>query len=115
MGNKTPLFLMELLILVLVFAIAGTACLTAFVRADALSREAARTDRAVILARNAAQTLQATGGDTRAALPADTGELDMEILILDPGIPGLGQARIRVTFEDQELICLTVSWQEVAP
>ena len=83
MKSKATLFLMEQLVMILVFALAAALCLGVFARADAMSRQLARRDEAVILARNAAELLKAcmesvmqlevplktditTGGDWRA-------------------------------------------------
>ena len=55
MRSKASLFLMEQLIMVLVFALAAALCLQVFVRAEEISLESARRDEAVIVARNAAE------------------------------------------------------------
>ena len=62
MKQKTSLLLMEQLVMILVFALAAALCLQIFAKADAISQETARRDRAVVLARNAAELLKATGG-----------------------------------------------------
>ena len=61
MRSKSPLALMEQLVMVLVFALAAALCLRAFVLADQTSRHHADVDRAVLLCQNAAETLKATG------------------------------------------------------
>ena len=57
MKQKTSLLLMEQLVMILVFALAAARGLQIFAKADAISQETARRDRAVVLARNAAELL----------------------------------------------------------
>lgn len=58
MRTKTPLVLMELLVMVLVFSLTAAACLRMFVLSDALSRQNAATDRAVLEAQTAAERMK---------------------------------------------------------
>lgn len=58
MRSKAPLALMEQLVMVLVFAVAGALCLRLFVTADKLSEKYADTDCAVIWAQTAAEILK---------------------------------------------------------
>lgn len=141
MRNRTSLVLMEQLIMVLVFALAAALCLQVFSRADQISKETGRRDRAVTLVQNAAETVKACSGN-----PQETAELlggslkaqqllvgyddqwnrteetaDCEYLLeirwMDAGTAGLGQAVISVYPEGapQELLfILMVAWQEVA-
>ena len=114
MKNKTSLLLMEQLIMVLVFALAAALCLTAFVKADRISRETVRRDEAVLLAQNAAQVLKATSGDVeRAAETADGSGYRLEIEQIDT-YDLLGQAEIRVWQEGELVFTLRTGWQEVA-
>lgn len=135
MRSKASLALAELLIMLLVFALAAALCLQAFAEADRISRETQLRTQAAWLARNAAETLKACGGDrkeTAAALggtgreeallyDADSritpdGEkavLALRILPLPPAQPGLEQAEISVwrKGEDrQALFSLRVAW-----
>ena len=48
MKSKASLFLMEQLVMVLIFALAAVLCLGIFVRANKISSETARRDKAVI-------------------------------------------------------------------
>ena len=119
MKNKTSLLLMEQLVMVLVFALAAALCLTAFVKADQISRETVQRDEAVLLAQNAAQVLKATSGDAdRAArmLEADAAAAGyrLEIQRTESGLDLLGQAEIRVWLEEELLFTLRTGWQEVA-
>ena len=71
--SRAPLALMELTVMLLVFALAAALCLQAFV---ASSRQAARSqarDNALRLAQTAAETLKAVGG-TEAEAEASAAE-----------------------------------------
>lgn len=114
MKNKTSLLLMEQLVMVLVFALAAALCLTAFVKADQISRETVRRDEAVLLAQNAAQVLKATSGDVEQATAVAEGtDYQLEIERIDAHNL-LGRAEIRVWQENELIFCLPVGWQEVA-
>lgn len=114
MKNKTSLLLMEQLIMVLVFALAAALCLTAFVKADQISRETVRRDEAVLLAQNAAQVLKATSGNVeQACAVAAESDYRLEIDQIDAH-DLLGQAQIRVWQEEELIFTLPVGWQEVA-
>ena len=114
MKNKSSLLLMEQLVMVLVFALAAALCLTAFVKADQISRETVRRDEAVLLAQNAAQVLKATSGDVaRATATADASDYRLEIERIDTH-DLLGQAEIRVWQEEELVFALQTGWQEVA-
>ena len=115
MKNKTSLLLMEQLVMVLVFALAAAICLSAFVKADQISRETVRRDEAVLLAQNAAQVLKATSGDMdRAIAVAEGSDYRMEIEQLKTGLTLMGQAEIRVWLEEELVFSLQTGWQEVA-
>ena len=68
MKNKTPLMLMEQLIMILVFALAAAICIRAFMLSDGISSQNSQRDRAALLAQNAAETLKACGNMSDAAL-----------------------------------------------
>lgn len=67
MRSKTPLVLMEQMIMLLVFALASALCLQAFVKSDQMSRDSENRDRALQAAQNAAEVIRSTGGDFRQA------------------------------------------------
>ena len=114
MKNKTSLLLMEQLVMVLVFALAAALCLTAFVKADQISRETVRRDEAVLLAQNAAQVLKATSGDVeQATAVADGSDYQLKIERIDTHNL-LGRVEIRVWQENELIFSLPVGWQEVA-
>ena len=108
---KGNLIFMELLVMLLVFALAAAACLGIFARARLMTEETARLDDAVALARNAAELLKA-GRDPSVL---DTGELELEIKEHSPGNSAMRQAEISVSYEETPVFSLTAGWQEVAP
>ena len=103
---KGNLIFIELLVMVLVFALGASACLGIFTHARLLAEDTARLDEAVALAQNAAELLKA--GYDPATL--DTGELGLNITEED--LPGLTQATITVSYEDAPVFSLTTGWQE---
>ena len=68
MRSKSPLTLMEQLVMILVFALAAALCLQVFVFAGRVSARSEQTDHAVLVCQNAAETLKAAG---RTASGAD--------------------------------------------
>ena len=113
MKSKASLLLMEQLVMILVFALAAALCLEAFAKAEMISAETHRRDRAVVLARNAAELLKA--GEWDAAEALDTEGYRVDILPRNSGVPGLAQAEIQVFFEEEPLFSLNTGWQEVLP
>lgn len=63
MRSKTPLALMEQVIMVLVFALAAALCLRAFVLSDRISHACEERDRAVMAVQTVAETLKLCRGD----------------------------------------------------
>ena len=114
MRNKASLFLMEQLIMLLVFALSAALCLGVFVRADRILQETGRRDEAVILAQNAAQILKYTGDPQKALQMVDSGELALEILEVESSVSGFRQAEIVIFYENSEIFSLQTGWQEVA-
>ena len=115
MKSRTSLQLMELLVMVLVFAIAAALCLQVFAKASGITEETARRDRAVTLAANAAEVLKATAGDTRAAEALSREGYQVTVTRLPARQPGLAEAEIQVSCEEQILFCLDTGWQEELP
>lgn len=113
MKSKASLFLMEQLVMVLVFALAAALCMSIFVRANEISSETARRDEAVIIAQNAAQILKNTGDPELTQQRVDSGEFMLEIQKENSEFPGLCQAKIIVFYESQEVFSLRTGWQEV--
>lgn len=125
MKSRSTLTLMELLIMVLVFALAAALCLQAFAGANRISETAAARDRAVLEAQNAAEVLKSCSGCWEEAAHLYGGTWDGSVWTLswdsgtlraaptDSGDPLLGQAEITVTDRDGNLlIALTAAWQK---
>ena len=135
MRSRAPLALMEQTVMVLIFALAAALCLRAFALADGISRQVEATDRAVLWAESAADTLKARNGDLSRAAAELGGELDGQrgTILLDEnwqetagepayiltarpvqtGRPLLGKAQIDVVQKNGErLFSLEVCWQE---
>lgn len=119
MKNKTPLPLMEQLIMVLVFALTAALCLQGFSLADRISRRQEAREKAVVLAQNMAETLKSGSGDLEASsrLPEDFSEdsdFAVQIIPVSTEDPYLGSARIVVTYKEETIFEITVAWQEVS-
>lgn len=140
--SKAPLPLMELMVMLLVFALATVLCLQAFVKSDKISRGGENRDRAVALCQSAAEVLRSAKGETwavSAALhhPYVYGYTRMPLAIYydagwdmvmdtegayclkvepleDSDVPGLGKGYVSVTVTDtgETLFELDVAWQE---
>lgn len=135
MRSKTPLALMEQVIMVLVFALAAALCLRAFVLSDSTSRACEEQDRAVMAAQTVAEAVKLTRGDyaeaermAEAALEnvdvvyfhsnhAETIPGAMKIIITpavsDTALLGLAEISAQNEMGD-EILSLTVAWQEVS-
>lgn len=135
MRSKTPLALMEQVIMVLVFALAAALCLRAFVLSDRISRESEARDRAVAAVQTVAEVLKNCRGDyEKAEQIAETALDNTDIVIyhsdqwedradtlcitVTPVATGselLGSAEIAARDSSGDAIfALTVSWQEVS-
>ena len=138
MKNKAPLALMEQLIMTLVFALAATLCLQVFVFSDQMSRRNELTDRAVLAAQSAAETVKHTRGDYQLAAQISGGSWDettwslpflkngqpaqehrdadfyISVSTVDSGHPLLGMAEITAeTTDGRVLFVISTAWQEV--
>lgn len=115
MKSKATLFLMEQLVMLLVFALAAALCLGIFVRADRISAETKERDEAVILACNAAEMLKSEKDPQEVLKEIEKGGFALEIQEEESGVSGLGQARIVVFSQNREVFSLQTGWQEVEP
>lgn len=136
--SKSTLALMEQAIMILVFAVAATLCVQAFVRSDTYSKELDRRDRAVNLCQTVAETVKAKQGDVETVAarlkatvsdgkmflyynkkwePVPEQEATYMLCLEETGRNGyvtVAQVRVTVKKSDEEVFSLPVSWQEVA-
>ena len=76
--SKTPLFLMELLLMLLVFSVSAAVCLQVFAGAKRISEDSRKLDAAVMHAQTAAECWKSSHGDLAVmadklgVLPAET-------------------------------------------
>ena len=125
MRGKSPLVIMELCLMLLVFALAAALCLGGFALAEDISAESEARDRAVSLAQSCAEALKAGSGDFAVAAEELGGEWEGDSLHLEShgltlrarrlagghGLPGL--ASVTVTDGDGvELFAIDCAWQE---
>lgn len=137
MNRRTTLSLMELVIMLLVLAIAAALSLQVFVQADVTSKENAARDQALLQLQSAAEVLKDTHGDLSAAAAAHGGSAEngqwhiffdgnwcqvedgcyyLQVTRQDTGIPYLGSARLEVRRSDGSVLAdLEIFWQEEAP
>ena len=133
--SKTPLVLMEQLVMVLVFALAAALCVQVFVLADRTSRLGEARDRALLEAQNTAEALKAGDADyftARSAAAgeagwsisydadwqcvttADTAAYHLLVFPADSGLDRLWAAQVQVyTADGRMLVDLPVAGQEV--
>lgn len=120
MRSKTPLVLMEQLIMVLVFAMAAAVCLQVFVVSDRLSAKNEALTEAAFLAQNRAEELKHTKGE--ALLEWETAEdgwyIEEENYRVEvqevPAAEGLRQIELQVLEGEEILFEIPVAWQEVS-
>lgn len=133
--SKTPLALMEQLVMVLVFALAAALCVQVFVLSDRTSRLGEARDRALLEAQNAAEALKsgdetfftdrsaASGaagwsisydGDWQWVTDADAAAYHLLVLTADSGLDHLWAAQVQVYTADGDLLAdLPVAGQGV--
>lgn len=124
MRGKSPLVIMELCIMLLVFAIAAALCLGCFALAEDISAESERRDQAVSMAQNCAESIKAADGDLAAAaeimggswdgesLTLQQGELSLSAAETESGHELLGLAHIRVDFGGESIFAIDCPWQK---
>ena len=123
MKSKTPLTLMEQLVMVLVFALAAAFCLQIFVAANRISKRNEAVSQAALMAQNTAELLKSSSEDWEQALVDNRWEktenswcisydeswkpvendrdqaYQMKILETEASVEGLVRVRIQVTDE----------------
>ena len=123
MKDKTPLLLIEQLIMILVFALTAALCLRGFAYADGLSQKIYQQEQAAILAQSAAETLKAEkeirqevsfyDASLEPVAEEEVWTYRLQVSREAEDIPGFGSAKIRVDSANaEELMALTVGWQE---
>ena len=110
--KKAPLALMELLIMLLVFALCAAVSLQAFAASRAISQRQSAREAAAILAQNEAEEIKAAGG-MEGEYTETHGGMTLTVRPIATDFDTLGKAEITVTEEGEALFSLTVAWQEV--
>ena len=120
MRSKTPLVLMEQLVMVLVFAMAAAICLQVFSLSDRLSKENEAKAEAALLAQNTAEELKASYGEALLNWEEADGIYYMEeegyrvqVQAAETEISGLRKVELQVWQEEEVLFEIPVAWQEV--
>lgn len=139
MRGRSPLVLMEQVIMLAVFALAAALCLRVFVLSDQLSRQGEIRDQALLQAQSAAevyrhcqgqgdQAVELAGGSWDGASwtllwdeswqlvdQADQAEYRLTVTPEDSGNELLGRAQVTVTQagETEPVCTLPLAWQEV--
>lgn len=119
MKNKTPLPLMEQLIMVLVFALTAALCLQGFSLADRISRRQEAREKAVVLAQNMAEAIKISSGNLEAASRllddfSEDPDFVVQIIPVSTEDHYLGSSRIVVAYKEENIFEITVAWQEVS-
>ena len=137
MKRSASLLLIELTVMLLVFALASALCVQAFVWADSRSCQSAQEDMALLHAQSAAEVLKHCDGDFTLAAQTHGGNGDgiwaisyneqwemtdgtaayslrAEPVAVEQAL--VGQAKLTVCDEKGSVLAeLSVCWQEVAP
>ena len=120
MRSKTPLVLMEQLVMVLVFAMAAAICLQVFGLSDRLSKENEARAEAALLAQNTAEELKSSYGEVLLGWEEADGIYYMEedgyrvrVQAEETEISGLQKVKLQVWQEEEVLFEIPVAWQEV--
>jgi len=120
MKSKTPLVLMEQLVMVLVFAMAAAICLQVFGLSDRLSKENEARAEAALLAQNTAEELKSSYGEALLNWEEADGIYHMEeegyrvqVQAAETEISGLQKVKLQVWQEEEVLFEIPVAWQEV--
>ena len=120
MRSKTPLVLMEQLVMVLVFAMAAAICLQVFGLSDRLSKENEARAEAALLAQNTSEELKASYGEVLLDWEEADGIYYMEeegyrvqVQAAETEISGLRKVELQVWQEEEVLFEIPVAWQEV--
>ena len=128
MKSKTPLTLLELLVMILIFSITAALCVQVFVTADRWSRENALRDQAILSVQTVAERVKVMEGELpeenwtilfdaegQPVAKSEEAVYDVTVEKTSSGHPLLGTAVVKATAfnENEELFRITVAWQEV--
>ena len=126
MNRRRTLTLIEITVMLLVFALAAALCMVSFARIENGVRENTCRDRAIVEMQNAGEVLRHCGGDFAAAADRHGGIWDGQRWLLDfgeyqicvkpesTGVPLLGGARLEAIYRGEILFAMDLRWQEVA-
>jgi len=116
-GSASGMFLIEILLALLIFAMASAICLQVFVTAHQIAADSNTLNRAVVAAQNGAECFKATGGDIKKAEELLTGYEGYMIEIKElSNSGGLITAEVNVRDELGNIIFyVPVSAMEVRP
>ena len=118
--------LLEMTVMLLIFALAAALCLQMFAWADSTTQDSMRRDEALINLQSTAEILKNSGGNYEEAAQIYGGTWDgcrwvitcdgyhIAVVPESTGIIGLGRARLDAVAADQVVVSLTVCWQEVS-
>lgn len=119
MRSKTPLVLMEQLIMVLVFALAAAICLQVFVYAEQVSQRNEALAEAALLAQSTAEELKESSGavlleweEGEGCVYTEGNGLRIEAREAET-VRALRQIDLQVMDGDDVLMEIPVAWQEV--
>lgn len=126
MKNKTALLLIELALLIAVFAVAAAVCLGLFAWADTTSKEDTQRDTALLHAQNAAQEIKLAKGDLEQAAARLGGDVVggiwekkledgciLRVESRETDTKYLGRARVTVLDTDGSVLArIDACWQE---
>ena len=116
MKDKAPLALIEIVIMILIFALAAALCLKAFVWANEQSETIALRDEAALAVQNGAELIKSSKGDAdvmEMINSADFNGFSLCAEILDINTPGLGTAAVTAAGEDgKEIFAVQIYWQK---
>jgi len=120
MRSKTPLVLMEQLVMVLVFAMAAAICLQGFLFAERLSEKNEALAAAALLAQNHAEEMKASYGEVlqgweepRGVYYLEEEGYRVEVREEEGDVPGMQKVHLQVLEGEELLLELPVAWQEV--
>lgn len=125
MSRRQILGLIEMAVMLVVFALAAALCLRIFAWADRRAEEIGRKDEALVQMQNAAEVLRHYDGDFAAAAKhyggnwdgsrwiIPWGELQIILRPEDTGVPYLGGARVEAMCRGECLEAFSLRWQEV--